>query len=165
MDPDSAITERTMYTVHLGNHRQLFFSSNRHALAFQAEAARYASDVLMSANLLLAEAFTAYRMAWPYFPPGDNLQHHVRDAETSLDMAAKVGGVNAVYFQWRNMTAALKSIHTMAIALVKVYMDKSHAVPRHQCQVLAERAGELITALQVYGADHDAAVSSKAPPR
>jgi hypothetical protein len=162
-DANGPITERRLYTVNLGNGVKLYFTSERNALAFQAEAARYATDVLMSANLLLSEAFTAYRMAWPYFAPGDLLQQHVRDAEQALDRAAQVNGPNAVYFRWRSMATALASIRTMGLELVKVYVVKSHAVPRHQAQLLAERAGALIQELQTYGAGHDAAVSTSRP--
>jgi hypothetical protein len=43
----------------------------------------------------------------------------------------------------------------MALALAKMYADKSHAVPRHQCQVLAERCSDMRTALQQFGTDAD----------
>lgn len=164
-DPDGDLTERTMYTVQLGNGVRLYFSSQRNALAFQAEASRYATELMLSVNLLLSEAFVAYRMAWPYFPPGDGLQGYVRDAEAALDRAAKVNGPNAVYFRWQALSAALGSIRFMALELVKVYMVKSHAVPRHQAQLLAERAGLLVNELATYGTDHDAAVSTKVPRR
>lgn len=154
-DPDSAIVQRTQYEVVLGNHVVVRFSSKRQALAWQAEATRQLTDLLMSCNLMLAEVFTAYRMAWPYFDAGDTLQHHVRDAEASLDKAAKVNGPNAIFHRWRGLNDALDSMRTMALELVKVYVAKSHAVPRHQCQVLAERCTELRTLLQHFGTDVD----------
>lgn len=104
---------------------------------------------------MLSEVFAAYRLAWPYFPPGDTLVQHVRAAEEALDRAAKVNGPNAIFHQWRALDDALVALRTMAMELVKVYTAKSHAVPRHQCQVLAERCGELRTVLQNYGTDAD----------
>jgi hypothetical protein len=154
-EPESPIVERTMYQVPLGNHVVLNFSSKRQALAWQAEATRQLTDMLMSCNLMLAEAFTAYRMAWPYFGPGDGLQRHVRDAEAAMDKATNVNGPNAIYMRWRAMDDALANIRAMALALAKMYADKSHAVPRHQCQVLAERCSDMRTALQQFGTDAD----------
>lgn len=154
-DPQSPIVERTMYQVPLGNHVVLHFSSRRQAMAWQAEATRQLTDLMMSCNLMLAEVFTAYRLAWPYFPPGDTLVQHVRAAEEALDRAAKVNGPNAIFHRWRGLNDALHAMRTMAMELVKVYTAKSHAVPRHQCQVLAERCGQLVSTLQQFGTDAD----------
>jgi hypothetical protein len=154
LEPDGPVLERRMYTVTLGNHRQLHFASKRQALAFQADATRYLTDTLMTGNLLLAEAFTAYRMAWPYFSANDTtLMRQVRDAEDALDRAARVNSPNAVYFRWRALGTALDSIWHMANELVKVYSEKSQAVPKHQAAVLATRCRELAEELKQYGSD------------
>lgn len=163
-DPHSAIVARTLYEVPLGNHVVVRFSSKRQALAWQADATRQLTDMLLSCNLMLVEAFTAYRMAWPYFDAGDALQPLVRDAEAALERAAKVGGPNAIFHRWRALSEALRCMRQMAMELVKVYMVKSHAVPRHQCQVLAERCGELLTALDHFGTDVDSAKGYRPAP-
>lgn len=151
-DPNGVITSRRMYTVNLGNSRVLHFPSKRQALAYQADATRFLTDTMLSANLLLAEAFTAYRMAWPYFSANDTtLAQMVRAAEDGLDRAARVNGPNAVYFRWRSLAIALDNVWQIANELVKLYAAKSHAVPKHQAITLATRSRELAEELKQYG--------------
>lgn len=163
-DPESPITARQMYEVVLGNHVVVRFASKRQALAYQAEATRELTGLLMSCNLMLLEAFTQYRMAWPYFTDGDGLGHLVREAEDQMDRAARVNGPNAVFFRWRGMDAALVAIRSMALLLAKVWADKSHGVARHQAQQLAERCTELRQQLQHYGTDVDTSKGHRPSP-
>jgi hypothetical protein len=164
-NPDGAMTEQRLYTVSLGNHVVVHFASKRQALAFQADATRFLTDTLMSANLLLADAFTAYRLAWPYFTANDTtLQVHVRDAEHALDRAARTSGQNAVFFRWRSLHDALASIRTMAIALEAMYAQKSHGVAKHQATVIVARCNQLSDALKHYGEDRDTARSVHLSP-
>jgi hypothetical protein len=88
----------------------------------------------------------------------------VRAAEEALDRAARVNGPNAIFHRWRGMDDALASMRTMALELARMYAEKSHAVPRHQCQVLAERCGELREVLRHFGTDVDRSKGHRPSP-
>lgn len=163
----SVMTAERLYTVTLGNHRVVRFTSERHALAFQADATRYLTDTMMSANLLLADAFVAYRYAWPYLdrtatgPKADaSCAELVSMAERALDLASNdSASPNAVYFKWKHLGEALGAIRGMALRLEVMYLAKSQGVQRHAMQVLARRATELADALKHYGSDVDTATA------
>lgn len=163
-DPGSAVTSERMYTVHLGHGGLLRFSSRRHALAAQAEASRQLTELMFTANLMLTEAFGLYRLAWPYLPAGDAHGRWLRDGWDQLERAATVNGPNAVVFRWRSIDAALSAIRSVAMGLVKLYVGKTHAVPKHQAEQLATRCGQLLQQLRTYGMDLDTATSIR-PPR
>lgn len=164
VDPGSSIRAQQLYTVLLGNHAVVHFASSRDARAFQAEASRFVSGVLFQCNLLLVDAFTAYRLAWPYMdhrrPSAKTLRRvdatcaeHLRDAERALDRAAGHNGPNAVFFCWKDLDAVLASIRAVALELAKMYRAKSQAVARGQMDVLVQRCNALRQALVDYGQD------------
>ena len=157
IDPGSVLTAERLYTVTLGNHVVVRFASERHALAFQADTTRYLSDVLAQVNLMLMDAYAAYRMAWPYFKPGDTkVSRSMRIAEEALDRAALGSETqNAVFFQWKALNEALSQVRTVAMTLEHMYRAKRIGVQRTQMAVMLRRVTELTDALKQYGTDVD----------
>lgn len=156
-DPCSVLTAERLYSVTLGNHVVVRFASERHALAFQADASRFLSAMLQEANLLLIDAYTAYRLAWPYLTAKHaNVGTELRTAEHQLDRAAKGStGPNAVFFAWKALGDALSGMRSMALALELVYRDKTIAVQRLQMQLLVKRVNAMHDRLKFFGTDVD----------
>lgn len=155
VDATSVITVHRMYTVALGNHVVVRFTSRREALAFQAEATRFATGCVQELNLLLADTYLSYRLAWPILSHKVNLGRILRDAEEALDGAVLPRSTqNAVYLQWRAMDRCCASLRAIAIHLLELYVMKTYAVPRVQMEVLLRRCNELSEALRSYGTEH-----------
>lgn len=164
-DPESVIKANTLYSVALGNGVVVRFPSKRQALAFQAEATRMLTGAMMTANLLLAEAFSAYRMAWPYFAASESsLQVHVRDAEEALDRSCRTYGPNGSHFRWRSVNASINSVRTLAIALAAMYAAKGHAVPKHQAELIIEKCNTMLQELKHYGTEAKGASGYRPSP-
>lgn len=167
-NPQSAITAETLYTVSLGNSVVVRFRSHRHAKAFQAEATRWLSAQMMSANLLLIEAFAAYRMAWPYLPAAaqsEALGDLVLEAHRSLDHTALESAVaDAVFRRWKALNNALNAIRELAICLRNLYRERTEGVQRHQMEVMLERCNAMIQALRDYGTEVDVSHSHRPSP-
>lgn len=164
-----------MYQVALGNHRVLYFASTRHALQCQADASRFLSDQVAEVNLLLCDAFVAYRMAWPYLGGAGTAKAIqeadqraaacVRDAELALGRAvADAQGPNAVFHQWRAIERAAIAVRDVATTLEGFYVTKTMGAQRVQLAILARRADAVVKALAEYGADVDTAKASRARP-
>jgi len=167
-DPASAITVERLYTVQLGNSVMVRFSSRRNAEAFRAQATEFVTQVMHEANLLLAEAYTAYRMAWPLFssPKHEAMAVLVRDAEAGLDFAGNDrGGPDAIMHQWRRLAGALDHIREFAMSVERLYAkNRSHPMARMQADVLARRCAELLGALRAYGTDVEASAGYRPSP-
>lgn len=153
-DRHSVFTTERLYTVALGNHVVVRFSSERDALAFQATTSRWLSDVMMELNILLADAYSAYRLAWPLLPAKEEYSKLFRDAEESLDRATMDKmGPNAVFLHWKALQRCVGDLRQLAIGLEKLYVQKTYAVPRAQMNVLIKRCNALAEALRQHGTD------------
>ena len=166
IDPGSAVKLMQYYTVNLGNHVAVYFTSERQALAFQAEATRWITDVVHESNLLLADAYQAYRLAWPLLSHGDHrLRDLFRQAEDALDVATndRRGG-NMTYWRWDNVRTALRCLRDMALQLHALYTQRTHAVPKLQMAVMLRRCNELAEAVRNYGSDVATSVAFRPKP-
>ncbi|HMW96876.1 MAG TPA: hypothetical protein PL010_12205 [Flavobacteriales bacterium] len=171
-DPDSPIIAEHWYTVILGNHHHVHFRSERHALAFAAEAERVINDQLFICNLLLSEAFAAYRMAWPLYAhnkPGGasndlrkadaKAKAHVMLAWESMDKAiTHTGGPNGTFFAWRFVLTCAEEVRALALDLAQLYRNKTWGIERARMDVLVQRANGVRDTLQHVGADAPNAV-------
>lgn len=166
IDPGSAVKLMQYYTVNLGNHVAVYFTSERHALAFQAEATRWITDVVHECNLLLADAYHAYRLAWPLLANGDHqLRDLFRQAEDALDVATNErNGPNMTFWRWDNVRTALRCLRDMALQLHALYTQRTHAVPRLQMAVLLRRCNELAEQVRNYGTEVPTSVAHRPKP-
>lgn len=163
VDAGSPVVRDTLYTVVLGNSIRVRFTSERRALEFQAETSRFLGDVLLRCNLLLSEAFVAWRMAWPYLDAdseqakrtgGDVIGSRVMDAVKAMDLATKrTGNADYVYHQWKHLASCAYAARDVAMALERLYALKTHAVPRHHMQQLTKQASAVLDELTHYGTD------------
>lgn len=161
-DPKSPLTERRMWTVVLGNHHRVHFTSERDALQFQADTSRMLTSAMHECNMLLVDGFAAYRAAWPLFaldgsdvhnmrPVAGACAQHVRDAELFLDRAPLHNGPNAVFMTWKDLHAALLAVQRMADGLVRIYRSRTNGVERMRMEVLARRCAELQQRMKEHG--------------
>lgn len=168
VDRSSPLIVEQLYSVTLGNGVTVRFTSSRDALAFQAEAGRFLTDAMMSANLLLSEVYTAYRLAWPYLPAHTAVGGVVScgalvdDAERMLDrVATDTDGATAIALKWKQLATALDAIRALALRLEQLYQSKTQGVQRHQMAVLVRRCNALNDEVRYYGQDKDTQHSHK----
>lgn len=177
LDRTSPITRDHHYTVILGNHAAVQFTSDRHAKAFAAQVERMLNDQLFLVNLLLSEAYLAYRLAWPLlcdrsritgkrFGEADRvIRGHLRDAETALDRTiTHTGGENGPFRAWQFVNAGAVAVSSIAVQLASLYREKSDGVDRARMDLLRHRADAVVAMLQTYGRDVDTATGYRASP-
>lgn len=179
VDPASPILAEHLYTVILGNHWRAHFTSDRHAQAFAADAERMLNDQLGICNLLLADAFTAYRMAWPMFlhnrrgsGHADRLRRSdaaarsfVLSAWDAMDKAiTHTGGENGPFRAWRFVAQAADAIRSLGLELASLYRLRSDGVDRFRMDVMVSRANAVLETLRNYGSDVPTAVKVTPSP-
>lgn len=167
-NPAGAVTADRLYSVSLGNSVVVRFSSRRVAAAFQAEASRWLKDQLMTANLMLIEAFTAYRMAWMVLPEGAKVPHFdamLASAGALLERCGKDSHVpDAVYRRWKALRDAIGELRAVALGLRDFHGTRSDAVAWHQLDLLARRCGAMVDELRNYGTDVDSSKGFRPSP-
>jgi hypothetical protein len=157
-EPDGPITARRMYTVHLGNGRVQHFTSERNALAFQADASRFITDQMHEVNLLLADCFAAYRTAWPMLHGKDHLptaaacRLHLQTATDLLDRSVThTSGPNGYAFAWRFVGGAAAELGKMCQVLQLKFAARSWYVEVRRLRSLHHRANMVADDLQAFG--------------
>lgn len=108
---------------------------------------------MLETNLLLADAFVAYRAAWPYLDDKSAATwSQIKEAAEALDRASLQRFTpNAAYIQWKALRLCLSELRSMAIDLERLYVSKTYRVPRHQMHILLRRCNELLDRLANYG--------------
>jgi len=177
-DPHSPIIAEHWYTVILGNHHRVHFRSERFALAFAAEAERVINEQLFVCNLLLSEAFTAYRLAWPLYAhnkPGGNskalrdadtkARGHIMDAWNYMDKAIHyTHGENGPFRAWQFVSGCADEIRALALDLSALYRNKTWGIDRGRMDELVRRANGVRDCLKYLGTDVPNAVKVSPSP-
>lgn len=165
VNPASPVMAEQLYTVVLGNHWRVHFTSDRHAQAFAAEAQRMLNDQLFAVNVLLCEAFEAYRMAWPCFAhergqdkalrdADARAGEHVRSAWDLLDKAiTHTSGENGPFRAWQYVSGAAGHVRSVALELADLYRRRSDGVQRMRMDLLVQQANAVLELLKDYGSD------------
>lgn len=169
VDPAGAVSVQRLYTVGLGNSVVVRFSSERQALAFQAEAGRWLTDQLFTANTMLVDAFTAYRMAWPVLPASEHKRVHigtaVQSAVAALDRCARDSSLpDAVFRRWKALADAMHELRTVAMALRDWFVHRSDGVNRQRMELLMRRCSAMLDELKHYGTDVDTSKGFRPSP-
>lgn len=172
VDPRSMIDRERLWSVVLGNHVVTYFRSRRLALAFEARTSRRLSSAMMAANLMMIEAFTAWRYAWPMFQGSralrsadERCRQVLPDAERMLSRAvADTYGPNAAFFKWGALVKCLQYLESVAGELADLFATRDHAVHRAQCLELARRCAMLRSELDQLGTDEDTATDHRSAP-
>lgn len=174
--PDSHVERQRLYTVTLGNGRQVHFSSDRTARAFQAETGRWLSGMMLECNVLLADAYTAWRNAWPVLhatnaeskwakDAGDTCTTLVRDAEKHLDRCHAHTGPNAAHHTWADLRGVAECLRTVGLRLATVHRKRSQYGEAARMGKLVRDCNALAEALRDYGTDGHAGVLVTPPIR
>lgn len=143
-DPTSPISEHRLYSVLLGNGNRCYFSCDRHASQFSAATREVLNDCLFAGNLVLAEVYRDWRMAWLYFDPNSKPGHEagrcIKEAEAAFDRAMKPrGGADNIHYAWKDLTAGLGHLRQCLLVLIALYRNKGHGVDRKRLErVLAQ---------------------------
>lgn len=166
-DPSSPVIEHTLYSVLLGNGHRAYFTSARHADQFNADAVRFLNRMLFRANLLLADAYPAWRMAWYYLdsqPTGDrSAMLAMGEAQEAMDRAIrKRGGSDYIHFAWKDVTLATKSMRSALLVLVDLYRTKGHGVERARLDLLLEQANAMLEQLTTWAEAPNATMIKRA---
>lgn len=180
VDPASPIIAEQLYTVILGNHWRAHFTSDRHAQAFAAEAERMLNEQLGMCNLLLCDAFTAYRLAWPMFmhnrrgPGGHADQLRKSDAAArafvqaawdAMDKAiTHTHGENGPFRAWRYVAQTAEAVRALGLELASLYRLRSDGVDRFRMDVMVQRATAVLDTLKHFGSDVPTAVKVSPSP-
>ncbi|MBS1568846.1 MAG: hypothetical protein JST38_16615 [Bacteroidetes bacterium] len=158
MNTSSAYTEHHFYSVHLGNRTTVMFTSERAALAFQAETDRWLSAHLHNANFLLVDAFSSYRAAWcltdaTAVPQADQkAREFIETAWKGMDMAITKGsGPSGWVVAWKWFQQAMESIRLLALLLRDLYRTRNNPVERARMELLASRAQVVLNDMAHYG--------------
>jgi hypothetical protein len=174
----SPIIAEQLYTVILGNHWRAHFTSDRLAQAFAAEAERMVNEQLFITNLLVIEAFAAYRLTWPMFmhnKPGGKAKEllacdaaardHVKGAWEAMDFAiTHTHGENGPFRAWKYVADAAGHIRALALDLASLYRRKSDGVDRARMDVLVSRCNAVLETLKHFGSDVATAVKVSPSP-
>ncbi len=168
VDPGSPYTEHHFYSVHLGNRTTVMFTSERAALAFQAETDRWLSSHLYDANFLLVEAFAGYRHAWCLLDRTAVAQAErkakdlIESAWQGMDMAlAKASGTNGWVMAWKWFGQAVESIRALGLLLRDLYRTRNNPVERARMDLLANRALVVLQDMAHYGANVKGAIKTR----
>lgn len=165
VDRQSILSSERLYTVALGNHVVVRFTSQREALAFQAEATRFVTDAMMELNILLGEVYVSYRMAWPYLSSKEKYYALFQTGEQALERATlEAETPNAVFLRWNSLSNCADALRSLTIKLHDLYAKKTYAVPRAQMSLMLDRINRLADALRHYGTDVDRAKSHRPSP-
>lgn len=176
VNPASPVVQEQLYTVILGNHWRVHFTSDRHAQAFAAEAQRMLNAQLFTVNVLLCEAFTAYRMAWPCFAhergPDKALRdadaragEHVRAAWDLIDKAiTHTGGENGPFRAWQFVSGAAGHVRSLGLELADLYRRRCDGVQRMRMDLLVQQANAVLEQLSGYGTNVPTAAKTTASP-
>jgi len=170
VDPASAMLQHHLYSVHLGNRITVMFTSERAALAFQAETDRWLSAHLVDCNFLLVDAFSSYRAAWCLFDMVPKalatIEHRTREcvqtAWTGMDMAITKGkGPNGWVLAWNHLFAAVDAVRTLALMLRDLFRSRNHPVDRARMEHLVKRCDLVLNEMRHWGDDVKGAVSTR----
>jgi len=160
VDPSSPVTEHTLYRVAVGNGAIAYFTSTRNADQFAAALNETLNACLLSCNVLLAEVYPTWRLAWPYL---DDPKRHaaaqlaITEAVTYMDRALqRRGGTDYVFYAWRDVTTAVAAVRDLVLQLRDLYATKGHGVDRFRMELFLQRANELHYKLKHYGSKEDA---------
>lgn len=143
-DPASPISEHRLYSVLLGNGNRCYFSCDRHASQFNSATTEVLNDCLFAGNMVLAEVYRDWRLAWLYYDPrskpGQEAGRSIKEAEAALDKATKPrGGTDNIHYAWKDLTAALGHLRECLLVLIALYRNKGHGVDRKRLErVLAQ---------------------------
>lgn len=158
IDPGSPILQQRFYTVHLGNRRTVMFTSERAALAFQAQTDRWISSHLNNCNFMLADAFSAYRSAWflldqtKVAKAEDKAREYIESAWRGMDMAlVKCSGPSGWVFGWSYLAGAVGAVRSLALLLRDLHRSRNNPVERARMELLIERSQLVLEQMQHYG--------------
>lgn len=154
-DPASAVLEHQLYSVLLGNGIRAYFTSSRHADQFNADAVRFLNGALFRTNLLLADCFPAWRLAWYYMdrqPDGDrNAMLAMAEAQQAMDRAIRRrGGADYIHFAWKDVQHASSYVRDALLILVDLYRTKGHGVERARLELWLSQATGLLDELRTW---------------
>ncbi len=72
----------------------------------------------------------------------------------AADLIAHMGiGVSTYYDMWKNGYITVDRLRSMAMSMERLYVLKTHAVPRHQMGELVKRCNQVLDELTHYGAE------------
>ena len=159
----SVYTVHRAYSVHLGNKRTLRFASKREANACRAEVARFLNELVQELNTLHAEAYGAFRLAWPalmhHGSPArvsaeQQMQMHLRSSAEALDRAGRRTGqgTNDMHFMWLHLGNCAAATGDAFGEIEQWYRYKTQGVLRHQAAIGRKRCELVLERLRDHGA-------------
>lgn len=160
LDASSPVEVHQLYRVCIGNGAVCYFSSTRHAAQFAAALNTVANTALLECNVLLADVYPAWRLAWPYLDDPERdvaASMAITDATKAMDRALKRrGGTDFVFHSWKDLQLAVAALRDLILLLRNLYQAKGHGVDRFRMELHLDRANALRERLRQYGSQDDA---------